>query len=205
MAHTPISVLTMPDIHGLLDKDWEPYDVGVMGELDVRIITELFGGRSIAGPLAVEWDGGIYYAAQGSATQKSKKGSIGVLYYSQWKNRDTARSFMNVYAGALARKYDNIKPVAFQDGDGDHLLFSTEEGDVWLSLEDNSVFLSEGYERATAKKMDSMFRDAQGHGRLQTASNAVPNRGELTLGLSRLMPSIGIPLAAVKMASHLTH
>ncbi len=207
LSHAPISVLTMPDIHGLLDKDWEPYDVGVMGELDVRIITELFGGRAMAGPLAVAWDGGIYYAAQirnATTAQKAAKGSIGVLYFSQWKNRDSARSFMNVYAGALARKYDSIKQVEFQDGDADHLLFSTEEGDVWLSLEDNSVFLSEGYDRATAKKMDTMFRDAQGHGRLQTAGvNA--SAGELTLGLSRLLPGIGIPVAAVKLASHLAH
>ncbi|MGI4852489.1 MAG: hypothetical protein ACRYF4_00415 [Janthinobacterium lividum] len=206
LAHTPISVLTMPDIHGLLDKDWEPYDVGVMGELDVRIIAELFGGRAMAGPLAVEWDGGIYYAAQrrnDSAVQKTQKGSIGVLYYSQWKNEDTARSFMNVYAGALPRKYDNIKPVEFQDGDADHLLFSTEEGDVWLSLEDNSVFVSEGYDGATAKKLDRMFRDAQGHGRLQTAG-VVANRGELTLGLTRLLPGIGIP-AAARVALHAAH
>lgn len=206
LARTPISVLTMPDIHGLLDKDWEPYDVGVMGELDVRIIAELFGGRAMAGPLAVEWDGGIYYAAQrrsDTAAHKTQKGSIGVLYYSQWKNEDTARSFMNVYAGALPRKYDNIKPVEFQDGDADHLLFQTEEGDVWLSLEDNSVFVSEGYDRATAKKLDRMFRDAQGHGRLQTASVGA-NQGELTLGLTRLLPGIGIP-AAARVALHVAH
>ncbi|MGI4755651.1 MAG: hypothetical protein ACRYGF_02250, partial [Janthinobacterium lividum] len=203
LTHAPVSVLTMPDIHGLLDKEWEPYDVGVMGELDVRIITELFGGRAMAGPLAVEWDGGIYYAAQrrsATAAQKSAKGSIGVLYYSQWKNRDTARSFMNVYAGALARKYDSIKQVQFQDGDPDHLLFSTEEGDVWLSLEDNSVFLSEGYDRITARKLDSMFRDAQGHGQLQTAGLQLPQR-ELTLSMSRLLPGIGMPRAVLHAAA----
>ncbi len=131
-----------------------------------------------------------------------QKGSIGVLYYSQWKNRDTARSFMKVYAGALPRKYDNIKPVQFQDGDADHLLFSTEEGDVWLSLEDNSVFVSEGYDRATAKKLDRMFRDAQGKGRLQTAGVAVP-ASELTMTFTRLLPGIGVPRAVVLAASHL--
>ncbi len=205
LSHAPVSVLTMPDIHGLLDKNWEPYDVGVMGELDVRIITELFGGRAMAGPLAVEWDGGIYYAAQRRAAtpaQKAEKSSIGVLYFSQWKNRDSARSFLKVYAGALARKYDNIKPVEFQDGDADHLLFTTGEGDVWLSLEDNGVFLSEGYDRETAHKLETMFREAQGHGRLQTASTATP-AGELTLNLSRLLPGIGIPRAAALTASHL--
>ena len=39
-----VPLLSMPDVHPLLDTDYQPYDVGVMGELDVRILTELFGG-----------------------------------------------------------------------------------------------------------------------------------------------------------------
>ena len=36
-AMTPVPVLRMPDVHALAGcKEWEPYDVGVMGELDVR-------------------------------------------------------------------------------------------------------------------------------------------------------------------------
>ena len=204
LQRVPVPVLTMPDIHPLLDKDWEPYDVGVMGELDVRILTELFGGQQMAGPVAVAWDGGIYYAAQRrSATpaQKATPASIGILYYSQWKNRDSARSFLKVYASQLARKYDSAKPVELPGGDADHLLFTTAEGDVWLSIEDTGVFIAEGFDRATAKQLEAKFRDAQGHGPLQTASQP---RGELTLGLSRLLPGIGIPRAAVLSAHALT-
>ena len=43
-------LLHMPDVHPLLDADYKPYDVGVMGELDVRILTELFGGARCGGP-----------------------------------------------------------------------------------------------------------------------------------------------------------
>lgn len=211
--HVPVPVLTMPDIHGLLDKDWEPYDVGVMGELDARIITELFGGRELAIPVSEEWAGGVYYAAQrrsATTVEKMRKGSVGVLYYSQWKNHDSARSFMNVYTGALPRKYNSIKPVEFQDGDEDHLLFTTEEGDVWITLDDTGVFLSEGFDRVTARKLEAMFRDSQGHGPLQTAGTAGAGSepeagGELTLGLARLMPGIGIPRAALHMGGQLTH
>lgn len=204
LRRAPVPVLTVPDIHGLLDKAWEPYDVGVMGELDARIITELFGGRDLAGPVSVAWNGGVYYAAQrraATAEEKTRKGSIAVLYYSQWKNHDSARSFMNVYAGALQRKYNSVKPVEFQDGDADHLLFSTEEGDVWLSLDDTGVFLSEGFDRETARKLDTMFRDAQGHGQLQSAGIEQPTH-ELTLGLSRLLPVFGVPRAAVQGVAH---
>ncbi len=205
LQHVPVPVLAMPDIHPLLDKDWEPYDVGVMGELDVRILTELFGGQQMAGPVAVAWDGGIYYAAQrrsDTPAQRTMPSSIGILYYSQWKNRDSARSFLKVYASQLSRKYDSIKPVDLPNGDADHLLFTTSEGDVWLSLEDTGVFISEGFDRATAKQLESKFRDAQGHGPLQTASAP---QSELTLGLSRLLPGIGIPRASVVSMHSLTH
>jgi hypothetical protein len=49
MVHAPVPVLRLPDIHPLIDAEYTPYDIGVMGELDVRILTELFGGRDMAG------------------------------------------------------------------------------------------------------------------------------------------------------------
>jgi len=55
MAHTPVPVLRLPDIHPLIDAQYTPYDVGVMGEFDVQILTELFGGDAIAAALAPEW------------------------------------------------------------------------------------------------------------------------------------------------------
>ena len=68
---------------------------------------------------------------------------------------------------------------------------------MWLSLEDTGVFISEGYDRETAKQLETKFRDAQGHGPLQTAA---AQGNELTLGLSRLLPGIGIPRAAIVSA-----
>src|ERR1019366_8582688 len=48
MARVPVPVLRLADIHPLIDADYTPYDVGVMGEIDVRILTDLFGGEQIA-------------------------------------------------------------------------------------------------------------------------------------------------------------
>ncbi len=64
LAHATVPVLRMPDVHPLLDAEWEPYDLGVMGELDVEIMASLFGGPEIGKALAPAWKGGIYYAAQ---------------------------------------------------------------------------------------------------------------------------------------------
>ena len=199
VAKTPVPVLTMPDIHGLLDKDWDPYDVGVMGELDVRIITELFGGQAMAGPLAVAWNGGIYYAAQNrnaSPAMKLTPASIGTIYYSQWKNRDSARSFLKIYAGALPRKYRSLKKVDLPNGDEDHLLFTTPEGDVWLSLDDTGVFISEGFDRAVATQLETKYREVQGRGPLMQAGSQMPQH-ELTMGVRSLLPGIGMPRAVI--------
>src|SRR5580698_10439598 len=112
MQHAAVPVLHLPDIHPLLDADYTPYDIGVMGELDVRILVELFGGREMAEALAPAWNGGMYYAAQRksavTAAEKESTASLGLLYYSRWKNRDSARSFLNTYAAQIPRKYSNV-------------------------------------------------------------------------------------------------
>ncbi len=66
MAHAPVPVVRLPDIHPLLDAEYTPYDIGVMGELDVRILIELFGGREMAEALCsgVEWRRVLCGAAQ---------------------------------------------------------------------------------------------------------------------------------------------
>ncbi len=188
LAHTPIPVLAMPDIHPLLDKaGYAPYDIGVMGELDVRMTAELFGGQQIAGPLAEGWDGGIYYAAQkksATAAEKKTSASLGLLYLSRWQNRDSARTFLRVYATELARKYDHVQRVSVPDGDDDHQIYTTPEGDVVLTLEDKTLFISEGFDRALATQFEARLRQVQGVGPLQSASTAV--HGELGLRVAAM-------------------
>ncbi len=191
LAHTPIPVLAMPDIHPLLDKaGYTPYDIGVMGELDVRMTAELFGGQQIAGPLAEAWDGGIYYAAQkkaGTPAEKKATASLGLLYLSRWQNRDSARSFLRVYATQLARKYDHLQRVSQQNGDDDHQLYTTPEGDVVLTLEDKTLFISEGFDRALSAQFETRMRQVQGVGPLQNASLHTLGGGEMALRLFALM------------------
>jgi hypothetical protein len=49
------TMLHMPDIHPLIDVQYEPYDVGAMGELDVRMLTELLGGKAVGAAMAGQW------------------------------------------------------------------------------------------------------------------------------------------------------
>lgn len=199
LAQTPVATLQMPDVHPLLDKDWEPYDVGVMGELDVRITAELFGGKDLGQALSTAWAGGLYYAAQrrsSSAAVKATTASLGVLYYSEWKNEDSARSFLRMYANRLGRKYSGVKLVS-DAKDADHQTFTTSEGDVVLTLDGKGVFIGEGFDAATSKTLDEMFRSVQGKGPTLSAKSTGSSLREPSVSLATFMNQFGVTRAAI--------
>jgi hypothetical protein len=110
--HTP-AVLLLPNIHPLVDSLYKPYDIGQMGQLDLRILTELFGGEQAARDLTPAWDGGLYWAGQQLSAKtladKAKTDSIAIFYLSAWKNAASARAFAELYADELGRKYSSVQ------------------------------------------------------------------------------------------------
>ncbi|MDE1156368.1 MAG: hypothetical protein PW735_11665 [Acidobacteriaceae bacterium] len=157
LAKTAMPLLHLPDLHPALEQaGWEPYDVGVMGELDVRMTAELFGGRPLATALAPNWSGGVYLAAQKKdATEQEKQTtkSIAILYSSQWKNPDSAESFFHVFEMQLPRQYDGLKRVPEKEQSGDERVYSTREGDVLLVRNGATVWVSEGFDLEMARKL----------------------------------------------------
>jgi hypothetical protein len=192
MAHAPVPVIRLPDIHPLLDPDYVPYDIGVMGELDVRILAELFGGPEQAKALSPEWNGGVYYAAQRkSATtpaEKASTASIALLYYSRWKNADSALSFMRIYASQIPRKYSNVVERKKDEADEKEMVYSTNEGDVLISRSGDSVFISESFDLSLARKLRDTITSVQPQGPMQQA--AVPAQ-EPSLSMARILASFG--------------
>src|ERR1700723_1533681 len=192
MEHAPVPVVRLPDIHPLLDPEYVPYDIGVMGELDVRILVELFGGREMADALAPAWNGGVYYAAQRkSAVTTAEKGStasLGLIYYSRWKNRDSARSFMRIYAAQIPRKYSNVVERTKDEVGGTEQVYSTNEGDVLISLSGTGVFIGEGFDLNLARKLRDSIVNVQPEGPMKQAS--VPHQ-ELSLSIAHVLASFG--------------
>jgi hypothetical protein len=204
LAHAAVPVMRLPDIHPLLNAaGYEPYDVGVMGEIDVRMTTELFGGRPMADALAPNWAGGIYYAAQKkAATDKDSTASLALLYSSRWKNEDSARSFFNVYDGQLPRKYSSLTRRKADEKDDSERVYSTNEGDVLLTLMGNGVYIGEGFDLALSRKLRDSVDAAQGTGPVMSAGLNVQGarlrvQGELLGELSDFMGSFGVMKAAV--------
>jgi Spy/CpxP family protein refolding chaperone len=176
--HIP-AVPLLPDIHPLVDKLYRPYDIGQVGQLDLHILAELFGGDGAASDLTPAWNGGVYWAGQlRSATTPAEQGttkSLALFYLSVWKNDASARAFAKLYSGDLARKYSSVHDVstaetssAAESGSMEQV-YSTNEGPVVITTRGKLVFVAESFPLDTARKLTTLILDAQGTGVMRMA------------------------------------
>jgi hypothetical protein len=176
----------------------------------VRILTELFGGQQIADALTPMWNGGIYYAAQrkSAVTEEAKEStaSIGIFYESKWKNEDSARSFLRVYAGELPRKYSGVSQRTKDQADTDEQVYTTNEGDVLLSISGTRVFVSEGFPLALARKLRDLIATVQSDAPLQIAGGAgnggIKAGNDPGLNVVRMLSAAGLVKAARVSIEH---
>jgi hypothetical protein len=197
-----VPLLQMPDVHTLLDSDYEPYDIGVMGELDVRILAELFGGPDIAAILTPQWKGGVYYAAQSrkavTPAQQASTSSVALLYLSAWRSEGAAREFAKLYASELSKKYSGVVRDTAAETSSDEQIYNGSEGPVFIVRQGKQVFVSESFDPTTARKLQFLFFGAQQSGETQQAAHAQPPPDELNAHLTRLMASCGMIKASLR-------
>jgi hypothetical protein len=200
-------VLSMPDIHPLLNSRYTPYDVGQVGQLDLRILAQIFGGEGAARDLTPAWDGGIYWAGQLiSAKTPAEQGStksIALMYLSAWKSAASASSFARMYVDQLGRKYSGVKldvaDMPLNDAHGEETIYSTNEGPVVITVRGKYVFVSESFDLETARKLTDLLIDGQGTGEIRTAGVMAPKPGLPGLSASwvSFLHSCGIMKAAL--------
>ena len=204
--HRIPAVPLLPDIHPLVDKLYQPYDIGQVGQLDVHILTELFGGDQAARNLTPAWDGGLYWAGQlrsakTSAEQSSTK-SLALLYLAVWKNPASAQAFAKLYADSLGRKYSGLKvddaasASAPTDGKSFEQVYSTNEGPVVITTRRNLVFIAESFPLDLARQLTNLVFDAQGSGEMKMARPAPHAKPDKQAGAPGLAPETGDPLTA---------
>jgi hypothetical protein len=201
------TMLHMPDIHPLIDVQYEPYDVGAMGELDVRMLTELLGGKAVGAAMAGQWDGGLYYAAQSksakSQQQKDSTASVAILYLSQWRTESAAEQFATLYADSLTKKYDSVKPDESDTLQPGEKIFNTEEGPVYIERQGKLVFLSESFDPTLARKLQLLLTNAQNTADQESARTlhgpkTALNR-ELSSSFSQYLNGFGMMRAAMQL------
>jgi hypothetical protein len=173
-GHVP-TVPLLPDIHPLVDGVYQPYDIGQVGQLDVHILTGIFGGETAARDLTPAWDGGLYWAGQlRSATpaEKASTKSIALLYLSSWKSSASAHAFATLYAAQLGRKYSGLKAAPQHDpGNGsEEQVYDTNEGPVVITTRGKIVFVTESFDLALARRLTAMVLNAQGTGEMKMAT-----------------------------------
>jgi len=216
--HQIPAVPLLPDIHPLVDKLYQPYDIGQVGQLDVHILTELFGGDQAARNLTPAWNGGLYWAGQlrsaiTSADQGSTK-SLALFYLAAWRNPASAQAFAKLYADSLGRKYSGLKvndaaQASTPTGSGSvEQVYTTNEGPVVITTSGKLVFISESFPLDLARKLASLILDAQGSGEMKMAKTTQPGAPEtafetrepLSADLVRFISNCGVMKAAVDAA-----
>jgi hypothetical protein len=182
-SHVP-AVPLLPDIHPLLDGTYKPYDIGQVGQLDLHILTQLFGGDEATQRLTPAWDGGIYWAGQLRSAKTPQElastKSIALFYLSAWKNEQSAEAFAQLYANSLGRKYSGLKKdvsaslPADAPGGTEETVYTTNEGPVVITTRGKLVFVAESFDLPVARKLTSLILDMQGTGEMRMAQDTQP-------------------------------
>ena len=179
------AVPLLPNIHPLVDKLYKPYDIGQVGQLDLHILAEIFGGDAAARDLTPAWDGGLYWAGQRlsakTPAEQTGTNSIALFYLSAWKNAASAQAFAQLYADELGRKYSGVKPdldAQRTTPEGiEEQVYSTSEGPVVITTRGKLVFVAESFPLDLARKLTALILDAQGTGELKMANATQPTLG----------------------------
>jgi len=169
LERTKIAPVVIPDVRSLLSSDYEVFDAGSFGELDVRALLKQFGDKHGASDFAPAWQGGSYVAfkrGQTTGGAQPTTADVALLYVSHWRTSQAAEHFARFYATNVGKRYKTaaIQPVpacATAPCPIGAALVSTEEGPVIVEeWPDHTVIVSESFDSATAAKLSAAVRTA---------------------------------------------
>jgi len=167
--------LGMPDLKQLLGEQYDVYDSGGVGQLDVRALLKQYGERRIADDVSSAWQGGAYVTFQRRDKNKDKDkaateasattADLALLYVSRWTTPQAAERFARFYISALPQRYQTVTQHSAPSCSEPKCPVSrtqimTEEGPVLVEhWADNSVIVTESFDTTTAAKVHSAVRD----------------------------------------------
>jgi hypothetical protein len=148
--------LLLPDF-SFLKKDYEPFDAGAVGELDVNILLRVLADEDVAKRLTPEWRGGSYYAAGKRGAKPPDRNSsahIGLFYVSRWATEAAAQEFAKTYAVSLPARYQEVHRI---HGDApERQQYMSSDGPIFIQQTGNMVVAVESFEEDVAKKLIEM-------------------------------------------------
>ena len=153
LAGRRVPPLLLPNLD-FLKKDYDPFDAGAVGELDVNILLRVYADEDAAKRLAPEWRGGAYYAAGRKGAKPPDRNStahIGLYYISKWATPAAAREFARFYAAALPIRYRSLKRAAADVPGLD--TYSSADGPIFIQQTGNMVIAVESFDESMANKL----------------------------------------------------
>jgi hypothetical protein len=167
-----LPVVRIPDMGEILNHEYDAYDSGGIGELDVRALLKQYGERKIADEISSAWQGGAYVTFRRKdktiAEVAPSTGDVALLYVSRWKTPQAAEWFASFYGRAVSQRYHSSAAETVPACSGPECPVSvvqigTEEGAVIVEhWKDNSVVVSESFDPALAAKLRTALRDESG-------------------------------------------
>ena len=161
---------TVPDLKNLVGEQYEVFDSGGVGQLDVRAYLKQYGERRSADDVSSAWEGGAYVAyrrKKDAADAAPSTADLATVYVSRWKTSQAAARFARFYATTVGRRYQTATIQTPTTCSGEKCpvasaQFLTEEGPVLVEQwANNSVIVSESFDVATALKVRDAVRDGE--------------------------------------------
>lgn len=155
LAGHRVPTLYLPNMD-FLKKEYEPYDAGAVGELDVDILLKVYANEQIAKTLSKEWRGGVYYAAGRRGVKPTDANStahVGLYYISRWSGEDSARYFAKLYAAALHTRYAGLEHMAPDPGKPGLDRYTSADGPIFIQQTGNVVVAVESFDPENGDKL----------------------------------------------------
>jgi len=214
--HEKLPPTAVPELKQLLGEQYEVYDSGGIGQLDVRAFLKQWGERKNAEDVSSAWQGGAYVTFHRKDKDKDSAASdasattadLALVYVSRWKTPQAAERFARFYTSAVPLRYQSATPQGLPACSGSDCPVSaaqilTEEGLVVVQQwADNSVIISESFDPTTGAKVHAAVRESTANVRAE-----VYPQGEIGLRLyeipafQKFAEQIGLQIALEMSAS----
>lgn len=163
LAGRVVPPLLLPDFKFLKD-DFEPFDAGAVGELDVNILLKQYAEEAVANKLSPDWRGGSYYAVGRRGAKPADPNStahVGLIYVSKWASEESAQDFARIYASSLPGRYKKLEHAQSGGSPGRDKYLSAD-GPIYIQQNGNLVIAVESFDDSTSERLIQAVLAQQG-------------------------------------------
>jgi hypothetical protein len=156
-----VKAMPLPDYSSVF-KNYDRFDIGAIGELDVALIIEQYAGGDVSRDMYPHWRGGYYYAIRPKGDNTAP---LGLLYASRWSSAEKAAGFAAIYAKSLENRYKQVHQV--EEGKNmpvdlksvksltGRFTWLTEEGPIVVEARGDTVLVTESLDEPTTEKLET--------------------------------------------------